>query len=160
MGFSVTAANVIFFIAVLTAGSAAMDAWWDSTADASEARAKWSQAIASEAMTSFTLFVNQCNSGCNPATVPNFDVRITNTGNTVIDALGLTFLIDGLAYTSSSFFDYDIVSPTGVGATSLILPGEVMEIDFVDVPMSLDYANDGSDVPIQATTIDGVVGRR
>lgn len=165
MGFSVTAANVIFFIAMLTAGSAAMDAWWDSESASTAARTEWAESIWSESQTNLTLFVNVCDSSCNPATVPNIDIRVTNTGATVVDVLGLTFVIDGRAYTSSSFADYDITDPAGIGATTLILPGETMEVDFDNVPISGNYDDDNDatnsdDLPVQILTSDGIIGRR
>lgn len=165
MGFSVTAASVIFFIAVITAGSASLDAWWESEAARQEAQRQWAVGLQSEAQTNFTLFVNVCDSGCNPTTVPNIDIIVTNKGTTVIDVLGLTFVIDGLAYTSKSFADYDIITPSGIGATDLILPGEEMEVDFDNIPVSGNYdddkdATDADDLPVRILTVDGVVGRR
>lgn len=165
MGFSVTAASVIFFIAALTAGSAALDAYFESKQTQTVAQDTWRAGLEQQAATNLTLFVNVCDSSCNPATVPNIDIWVENTGSSVVDALNLTFVIDGVAYTSASFADYDIIDPLGVGATHLILPGETMEIDFDNIPITANYdddndATDDDDLPVQAMTLDGVVGRR
>lgn len=165
MGFSVTATHAIFFIAMLAAGSVGMDAYFDASRESNDARAVWVRDSASQLDTNLTLLVFQCNSNCDPPTVPLVEIDVYNTGTTVIDARNLTLIIDGRAHTYSNFTDTDIIFPVTVSTTDLILPGETMRIDLANVPVSADYDADDDnthddDLPVQIMTLDGVIGRR
>lgn len=160
MGFSVTASHVIFFVAVLTAGSAAMDAYFDVAKAENQSRIEWVRASASQVDTNLTLSVNQCSSNCRTPDAPVFRLDVRNSGTTVVDYRNFTYIIDGRAHTVENVTSRSIVSPSSVSGTDLILPGETMRIDFQNMPLTADYANDGSDVPIQIVTLDGVIGRR
>lgn len=165
MGFSVTASTVIIFIAALTVGSVALDTLWDSASSTTNARDRWARTVASEVRTNLTLTVPTCDSNCNPPTVPTVEIDVANTGKTVVDVRNLTFLIDGVAYTFASVVDFDIVSPSAISGTDLILPGETMRVEFNDVPVTEDYdpdddATNADDLPVMVVTLDGVIGGR
>lgn len=158
MGFSVTAANAIFFVAGLTAASAALDVIWHSSSNATEARVTWERAASSEVDTDLTLTVDTCDSGCDPATVPIVRIDVINAGTTVVDHRNLTFVIDGRAHTVANMTGHDIVDPTSISNTDLILPGETMRVEFRDVPVSANYTT--ATLPVWVVTLDGVIGGR
>lgn len=162
MGFSVTVTHAIFFIAALSAGSIAMDALWETSAQTTEARARWTGLSADQVDTNLTLTVNSCNNGCNPATPADVDIEldVRNSGTTVVDYRNLTYILDGTLHTVTNVSDYDIISPASVSGTDLIIPGETMRIQFSNIVITADYLNDGSNLPVQVITLEGVIGRR
>lgn len=158
MGFSVTAASAIFFIAALTAASAAMDAYFDARRVDVTARRSWETASASQVDTNLTLSVALCSNGCKSPKANTFQIDVRNSGTTVLDYRNITLVIDGTAHTVANYTSRSIVSPSTVTGTDLILPGETMRIDMQDVPLTATYST--STVPVQAATLDGVIGRR
>lgn len=158
MGFSVTAASAILFIAALTAGSAAMNAWIDSTAATTTARNEWQRAAASQLDTDLVLSVATCSGGCTTPTVPIVRIDIQNAGTTVVEYLNFTLVIDGIVHQLGNFTNAEIVSPASVTGTHLVLPGETMRIELQDVPVTAAYTT--ATLPVRVITLDGVVGTR
>lgn len=157
MGFSVTVTHAIFFIALLSASSAAVGAYWDTARTMEDARTSWSQMASSEVDTNLTISVGQCTGGCNAGSRQvRLDVR--NSGTTVVDYRNLTYIIDGVAHTVTNTSLAQITSPATVSNTDLILPGETMEITLPSVVLSSGYST--STLPVQIVTLDGVFGRR
>lgn len=116
MGFDVTAAYVIFFVAALTAGSAALGAYWTSQ-DQLESAARAQQRLADERVhTNLTITATSYDAG-----LDKFSVTLENAGSTIVDISELVYLVDGV-YVPDAQVESALV--TGVAATDIWQPTE------------------------------------
>lgn len=120
MGFDVTAANVIFFIAALSVGSVAMGAYWQNASFLDEARRAEDERADLRAHTNMTV-----DSATYAAGPKRFTVELINTGSEVIVISELRYLVDGEYVTSASI---ETTSISGEGSTDLWLPLETLEV--------------------------------
>lgn len=120
MGFDVTAAYIIFFVAVLAGGSAALGAYWTSADSIEGARLVQEDRADERAHTNMTITSASFNNGQS-----RFTVNVRNYGSTVIDISDLVFLVDG-AYVPSATVESATVS--GVASTDIWQPTETLEI--------------------------------
>jgi len=128
MGFDVTAANIIFFIAALAIGSVALGAYWANAEHVEEARRIEMERAQELAHTNLTVMDASYNAGFD-----RFTVEIRNSGSTVLDISELVYLIDGVLVEATLVEDLDVI---GAGATDVWLPLETIEIDFRPVTSS------------------------
>ena len=125
MGFDVTAVSIIFFVAILTAGSAWMGGYWKSN-ELNHDAARALQARADEvAHTNLTVTSTAYNPGQD-----RFSVDLKNTGSTVVSVSGFAFLIDGVLVSSAAVSSIAVVDEP---ASDLLLPAETLEIVFEPV---------------------------
>ena len=157
MGFSVTAAHVIFFVALTGAASAAMSAYWTNAEDMDEARRVAIERAERVVHGNMTLEVATCSDGCY-AGAREVVLDITNAGTTVIDHRNLTYVIDGRSYTAADVSSASITAPAAVPATDLVLPGETLRVTLPAVVLADNYST--STLPVQVVSVEGVVGRR
>lgn len=132
MGFDVTAANVIFFIAALSVASAALGAYWKSSDHVEEARREEDQRADERAHTNMTV-----TTALYSAAPTRFTVNVKNTGSTVIEISDLAYFIDGSLVASTLIEDIDVVGE--ITTTDLWLPLETLDIDFRPVTASPTY---------------------
>lgn len=157
MGFSVTAAHVIFFIALLGAAGAAMSAYWNTASETDEARRAGFERADRLAHGAMALDVTDCSGGC-AAGARDVTLDITNTGTTVLDSRNFTYVIDGRSYTVADVSSASITAPAAVSGTDLVLPGETLTVVLSSVVLS--DAHTTADLPVQVVSMEGVVGRR
>jgi archaellum component FlaF (FlaF/FlaG flagellin family) len=157
MGFEVTATHIIFFVAFLTVGSAALGSYFKGQQYIDEARRAHDVRFERLAKSNLTLSVFSCSGGC---TAPNASVAldVANNGGVVVDHQNLTYLVEGRAYTLSDVTSQSIVSPAVVTGTDLILPGETMRITIGNAVLTGTYTT--ASLPVQVAYLDGVIGRR
>ena len=132
MGFDVTAANVIFFIAALSVASVALGAYWKNVDHVEEARRLEDQRADERAHTNMTVTSASYTGGS-----ARFTLNIKNTGSTVIDISELSYFIDGALVPASSIEDLDIIGETTV--SDVWLPLETLDIDLRPVSTSPTY---------------------
>lgn len=120
MGFDVTVANIIFFIAALTMGSVALGAYWHNASYVEEARRAEDARADTLAHTNMTITDTQYNGG-----QERFTVEVENTGTEVLDISELRYFVDGVYVPTASLVS---ASVDGVAATDLWLPTETVEI--------------------------------
>lgn len=125
MGFSVTAAHVIFAIALLAAFGAASAAYWKSQAHVEESRRAMIEREIDASHTNLTITSWQWNSG--PQTI---QFTITNRGTTVLDHTKLSYLIDGSITFASQTTGYPILNGVNPPASSLLLPGDTLDCKY------------------------------
>lgn len=131
MGFDVTAANIIFFIAFLAIGSVALGAYWSNADHVEDARRLDDERGAELAHSNMTV-----TSGSYDGGAQRFTVQVKNTGSTVIDLSALGYLIDGVLVADGQLEDLDVV---GEGSpTDVWLPLETIDVDFLPVTSSPD----------------------
>lgn len=129
MGFDVTAANIIFFIAFLAIGSVALGAYWSNADHVEDARRFDHERSAELAHTNMTITSASYDGGAQ-----RFTVQVENTGSTVIDLSELGYLIDGTLVADATIEDIDVV---GEGSpTDVWLPLETIDVDFLPVTTS------------------------
>ena len=159
MGFSVTATTAILFIALLSAGSAAMGASFDASRHTNEARATWVRTASSQVDTNLTVSVDCPSNTCRTNNAMTIFLR--NSGTTVVDMRNLTFVIEGKAHTISNATSWRsyLSSGTPVASTDLILPGETGEV-VIQGALAVTSNIAEELVAIQVVTLDGVIGRR
>ena len=157
MGFSVTAAHVIFFVALTGAASAAMSAFWTNAGDMDEARRVAAERAERVVHGNMTVSVASCADG-SAAGTREVVLDITNAGTTVIDRRNLTYVIDGRSYTAADVSSAAITAPSAVAATDIVLPGETLQVTLASVVLSAGYTT--STLPVQVVSAEGVVGRR
>lgn len=125
MGFDVTAASIVLFIAATTVGSIALGAYWKDADHIEDARRVEEKRAHDLAHTNMTVTSAVYSSG--PA---RFSVSIKNTGSTVIDISELVYLIDGTLVASGTIEAKDI---GGDSVTDVWLPIETLDVDFQPV---------------------------
>ena len=157
MGFDVTAAHVIFFVALTGAASAAMSAYWTTAEDLDEARRAELERAERLVHGEMTLVVSTCTGSCNAGT-RQIVLDITNTGTTVIDYRNLTYVIDGRSYGVTNVSSASITAPSAVPSTNIVLPGETLRVTLPSVILSTNYAT--TTLPVQVVSAEGVIGRR
>lgn len=121
MGFSVTAASIIFFIAALTAGSAATGAYWKSTADLTEAQRE--AAIRADEVVHTLIEIPSdpsYNSGADRLTF-----FVDNMGSVPLLVSEFVYVVDGIVEMS---FQSGYPRVEGDPNTDLLLPNERMEV--------------------------------
>lgn len=128
MGFDVTAVSIIFFVAIVSAGSAWMGAYWKSNESTNEAT-RAQQSRADEAVHT-NLSVS---SATYDAGNTRFTVDLKNTGSTVVDVSDMTYLIDGVLVTATSIESAVVL---GHATSDILLPGETLEAKFNPVSSS------------------------
>lgn len=132
MGFDVTAANIIFFIAFLTAGSAALGAYWSNSSYVEEARRTEDSLADDIAHTNMTIASTAYNGGAD-----RFTVQIENTGTTVLAISDLSYFINGALLTTASIESTSILNEGT--ATDLWLPTETLEVRLRPIDPSPTY---------------------
>ncbi|HET6405035.1 MAG TPA: hypothetical protein VFH78_10345 [Candidatus Thermoplasmatota archaeon] len=132
MGFDVTAANVIFFIAALGIASTAMGAYWQSAEHVEEARRIGDRRAELRAHTNITVVAASYD-----ASDKRFTAEVKNTGSEVIGISELRYLVDG-AYVATSAIE-SVAVLGGPGATDLWLPLETIEVKFAPIEPSPTY---------------------
>ena len=132
MGFDVTAANIIFFIAALSAGSVALGAYWHNAGYVEEARRAEDDRADLRVHTNMTVVSTQYNGGQD-----RFTVNLKNTGSEVIDISELRYFVDGAYVPSASLQSALIVG--GPATTDLWLPLETLEVKLSPIDPSPTY---------------------
>lgn len=119
MGFSVTATHIIFFVALLSAGSVAANSFWKTASELEEARRTFADRVDDRVHSNITIVgTPSWNNGAKRLTFV-----VQNTGSTVLDISDFVYLLDGV-YSSS------IESRTvgGASTTDILLPGEQLTV--------------------------------
>ena len=132
MGFDVTVANVIFFIAALTAASVALGAYWKDADHIEEARRIEGDRTDERAHTNLTIADLSYDGGAD-----ELSVDVKNNGPVVVDISELAYFVDGALLPSSS-----ITASTIDGAaltTDILLPLETLELTFGSVTADPSY---------------------
>ena len=121
MGFSVTAAHVIFGIALLTASAAAASAYWQNQTHIEESRRAMMERAIDLAQTNLTITDWQWTPGA-PGTL---EFTLTNKGTNVLDHTRFDYLLDGVPTFASMEAGYPLLNgaPT---TSSLVLPGDAL----------------------------------
>lgn len=132
MGFDVTAANIIFFIAALSMGSVALGAYWHNAGYVEEAQRAEDARADMRAHTNMTVVSAQYNGGFD-----RFTVDIKNTGSEVIDISELRYIVDGVYVASASVDSARIEG--GPASTDLWLPLETLEVQLSPIDPSPTY---------------------
>lgn len=133
MGFDVTATHVIFFVAFLSVGSAALGGYWKSSAILEESRRIEAERIEERVHTNITLVGNPSYNGGQD----RFTFSVQNTGSTVLVISEFVYVLDG-KWNDTLESGYPQIS--GVSGTDFLLPGETMEVrmsPIVDQPAYL-----------------------
>ena len=120
MGFDVTAANIIFFVAALSMGSVALGAYWQNASYVEEARRADDDRADARVHTNMTVSSATYNAGAD-----RFTVDIKNTGSEVIAISELLYLVDGTYVPAATV---ESTSISGVSGTDLWLPLETLEV--------------------------------
>ena len=157
MGFSVTAAHVVFFVALLSAASAATTSYWTTASHLEEAKRTDLARADRLVHGSMTVVISGCSGRCNSGT-RQVTLDITNDGTTVIDYRNLTYVLDGRAYTVADVSSASITAPATVASTNIVLPGETLRVVLPNVVLSQNYST--STLPVQVASEEGVIGRR
>ncbi len=157
MGFSVTAAHVIFFVALMGAAGGAMSAYWSTASDMDEARRMELERAERLVHGRMTVVVTTCTGSCNAGT-RQVVLDITNAGSTVIDFRNLTYVIDGRSYGVTNVSGSSITAPAAVASTNIVLPGETLRVTLPSVVLASNYAT--TTLPVQVVSAEGVIGRR
>lgn len=156
MGFSVTAAHVIFFVAFLGAGSAALSAYWDTADQVEDARRAEIERAASLVHGRIEVEVAACSDACAAGT-RQVTLDVTNNGTTVIDLRDLSYVVDGRTYTHDDVSSASVTQPSPVSGTELVLPGETLQVVLGAVTLSASYTT--QTLPVQVVSAEGIVGR-
>lgn len=131
MGFDVTAAHVIFFIALLTGGSAAMGAYYDNAEHIEESR-RLEEARTEELLhTNLTIVSASYNAGAG-----RFTLDIKNVGATVLDFTEFVYLVNGVYVPPTSVESATI---TGEPGTELLLPLETVQVKLKPISTTPSY---------------------
>jgi archaellum component FlaF (FlaF/FlaG flagellin family) len=157
MGFSVTAAHVIFFVALLSAASAATSSYWTTASYMEQARRTDLELADRLVHGEMTVVVSGCTGSCNQGT-RQVTLDITNSGTTVLDYRNLSYVLDGRAYTVADVSSMSITAPAAVSSTNVVLPGETLRVVLPNVVLSQNYST--TTLPVQVVSEEGVVGRR
>ena len=123
MGFSVTAAHVVFALAMLTAGSVAMSAYW-KTQDAIEDARRVQDRRVVDATHANVTFVGAPSYAATGGGTVTFTVK--NTGSVGLDRTLFQYLLDG-AIKGTMAAGWPTLN--GAATTSaLLLPGDALEV--------------------------------
>ena len=133
MGFSVTAAHVVFALAMLTAFSVAAGSYWQTQEHLAESRRLSDERVIDAAQTNLTLANYQYNSGSGGRLT--FDLE--NTGSVVLDHTEFAYLLDGVIGGTMAA-GYPLIDGAAT-TSSLLLPGEVLTVRLA--PLSPEPAN-------------------
>lgn len=128
MGFSVTAAHVVFGLAMLTAFSVAAGSYWQTQEHLEESRRVQDRRVLDAAQTNLTIDDVQYNSGGGGRLT--FDVH--NSGNVVLQHDEFVYLLDGVI-TNAMAPGYPLLDGAATTST-LLLPGEVLTVRLSPVP--------------------------
>ncbi len=122
MGFGVTSAHLIVFVALVTAGNVAATALWDALADVRESGRVEAARHEAIAHTNATVV------GTPTWSSPNYSFNVKNTGSTVLNATKVDYVVDG-AWTNN------VASRTvdGSATTTLWMPGETMGVTLAGI---------------------------
>lgn len=129
MGFDVTAANIIFFIAFLGIGSVSLGGYWANAEQIEEARRIDAQRAQQLAHTNLTV-----TSATYDSAAARFSVDVRNSGSTVVDLSDLVYLVDGVFVDASAVESLVVVGVSG--ATDVWLPLETIELDLAPIASS------------------------
>lgn len=121
MGFDVTATHVIFFVAFLSVGSAAIGGYWKSSDVLEESRRAEAERIEERVHTNITIAGTPSYNG----SASRFTFEVRNTGSTVLLISEFVYVIDG-KWNDTMESGYPSIS--GVTGTDYLLPGETMEV--------------------------------
>lgn len=123
MGFSVTAAHVVFALAMLTAGSAAMGAYWKTQDHIEDARRVQDHRTVDASRSNVT-FVGA--PAYDPAAGGTVTFTLKNTGSVGLDRAHFQYLLDG-AIKGTMAAGWPLLN--GAATTSmLVLPGDTLEV--------------------------------
>jgi archaellum component FlaF (FlaF/FlaG flagellin family) len=123
MGFSVTAANVIFLLAIIGAGSVAMNAYWKTQGELQEARRAEASRVAGFAHTYITIAGVDCVPvDCDAIT--SITIHVHNGGETSLNTTAWSYLLDGAVSTATPSIAITDPTVTISAPTELLLPGE------------------------------------
>lgn len=133
MGFDVTATHVIFFVAFLSVGSAALGGYWKSSGILEESRRIEAERFEERVHTNITLVGAPSYNGGQD----RFTFSVKNTGSTVLVISEFVYVLDG-KWNDTLESGYPQIS--GATGTDFLLPGETMEVrmsPIVDQPAYL-----------------------
>ena len=140
MGFDVTAANIIFFIAAVTVASVALGAYWTNASYVEEAKRTEDERAQQRIQTNLTITTATYDAGAT-----RFTIDIKNMGSAVVDVSELTYFVDGTLVGPSSYESVSV--PAYGGATDLLMPLETLEVKLLPISSSPSY--------FQVVTLDG-----
>ncbi|HWH07815.1 MAG TPA: hypothetical protein VNX21_01360 [Candidatus Thermoplasmatota archaeon] len=123
MGFSVTAAHVIFALAMLTAGSVAASAYWKTQDHIEEARRAQDRRVVDAIHTNVT-FVGD--PAYDPAAGGTVTFLVKNTGSVGLDRTLFQYLLDG-AIKGTMAAGWPKLNGAA-SASTLLLPGDTLEV--------------------------------
>lgn len=123
MGFSVTAAHVIFALAMLTAGSVAMGAYWKTQDHIEDARRVQDRRTVDATHTNVTFVGAPAYDAAGGGTVT---FLLKNTGSVGLDRTRFQYLLDGaIKGTMAAGWPLLNGAPT---TSALLLPGDTLEV--------------------------------
>lgn len=121
MGFDVTATHVIFFVAFLSVGSAAIGGYWKSSGILEDSRRIEAARIEERVHTNITIV----GTPSYDAAADRFTFEVRNTGSTVLVMSEFGYVIDG-KWNDTMESGYPSIS--GAAGTDYLLPGETMQV--------------------------------
>ena len=127
MGFSVTATHVIFLLAIISAGSVAMSAYWKTQDELQEARRAEAARFAQFAHTNITI----TSVSCAPAdcdAITSITIHVHNGGETSLNTTAWSYLLDGAVSTAAPSVTITDPTVTISAPTELLLPGEDADV--------------------------------
>ncbi len=130
MGFSVTASNVIFIVAILGVGTVASSHYWTTTKVLEEAKDDRSSLLTDRQHTTMTL-VGTPNYQNGP---DRYTVTVINDGTTILKVSELDYIVDGVHNT-----DVESTTVEGSASTDLWMPGETFVLQLRPITSEPDY---------------------
>lgn len=125
MGFAVTAANVIFAVAMLTAFSTAASTYWKTSGTLEDARRAMDARVIKESHANITLSGVVWN-----ATALTESFTISNTGTIGMDHSRFAYLFDGVYSTAAQSAGYPKLNAVNPPTSNLLLPGDMLDVRF------------------------------
>jgi archaellum component FlaF (FlaF/FlaG flagellin family) len=147
MGFSVTAAYVIFTLAFLSAGSVALNAYWRTQGEMQDASRAQAQRAADYAHTNLTITSIDCAPvSCDAIT--SITIHAHNGGDTILNATAWTYVLDGVVSTATPAITITDPVVSVTPGTELLLPGE-------DAAVTLAIAGAPDSLSVKLVTENG-----
>lgn len=127
MGFSVTAAHAVFFVALVGAAGVYSSVYWGNESYLEEARRAEAERFVNAAQTDLAITVTPSyNNGAK-----TYTFTLKNTGSVGLDVNELEYLVDGVI-TYSMANGYPKLNGVS-GSSSLFLPGDTLEVRLTNV---------------------------
>lgn len=128
MGFSVTAASVIFGIAMIASLSAASSVYWQTATHLEESRRVAEERTLDAVRTTMTITNYVWNNG--PKTV---EFTITNEGTSALDFTSFNYLFSGTITFAAQEANYPKLNGASPPNSNLLLPGETLDCRFSQI---------------------------